>query len=195
MASEPKTSPVNRKGNKFKIDFGAIPDNALPAGEYTAVINKVTFKEGEKAPYLNWEFDILDEEFADRKVWMITSFADNALFRLKAVAASLGFEGMFELEIEEGTDLVLSPDFAGTEVSIKTSLREYQGQNRANIDSILDYFTEHHLGVVPDEEDEDEDDFEDLEDEEEDFDEFEDEDEDDAPEAVAPVVGRKKVKK
>lgn len=152
---------VQETGGKFKIDFSDIPDNSLPEGEYTAKINNVMLKEGAKAPYLNWEFDILDEEYEDRKVWMITSLADAALFRLKQVAEALGFEGGFDFEVDE-QGYVVDPELAGCEVSVKVEQREYQGTKRANVVAILDYFTDVHLGGEPEAE-EDEDDFEDLE--------------------------------
>lgn len=181
---------------KFKIDFSNIPDNVVPEGTYTATINKVELKEGTKAPYLNWEFDIMNEGYEDRKVWLITSLADNALFRLKQVAENLGFEGGFDFETNEN-NFVVEPQLAGTEVSISVVHREYNGQTRASVETILDYFTENHLGEAPDD-DEEEDEFDDFEDEFDDLDDLdEDEDEPESesepePEAAIPASPGKK---
>lgn len=146
----------------IKINFGDIPDNLPPEGEAEAVITKVELKTGKDSgkPYLNWEFELLDPEFLGRKVWMITSLADTAIFRLKQTVEALGIVDSLDLDIDEETNLVTSPDFVDTEVTILIKHNTWQDEKRAQASKILDYHTTHHLG-----EEAGDDEFEDFDDE------------------------------
>lgn len=147
----------------FKFNFDDIPDNVVPEGEVEATITKVELKYGKASnkPYLNWEFTITEGDYEKSKLWMVTVFAEAALFRLKQVAESLGFEGIFEIEIDEDTSLVTYPELEDTAVTLKVHHEEYLGRKQARVTSILDYHTTHHLG---DEDVEEDDDFDLLED-------------------------------
>lgn len=134
---------------KLNFNFNDIPDDIIPEGEYEAEIAKVVLKEGNKAPYLMWEFDITDFDHSGRKLWMNTSLSDRALFRLKDTCEQLGFDGMIELEIDEESGEVVYPDFVETGVLLKVAVKpHYQDATRKqnDITEILDYYTTHHLG-------------------------------------------------
>lgn len=100
---------------QFKLDFSDIPSNTLPPGEYEAIIAKVEGRDGPTAPYLNWEFDVIDPEYVGRKLWMITSLSAKALWGLRDNLEALGVDvdGELDLELEEGTNILIEPDVIG----------------------------------------------------------------------------------
>lgn len=122
---------------QFKLDFSDIPSNTLPPGEYEAIIAKVEGREGPTAPYLNWEFDILDPEYVGRKVWMITSLSPKALWGLRDNLEALGIdvEGELDLELEEGTNILIDPDVIGEPCLLGITVEKGQRgeQNRVRI--------------------------------------------------------------
>lgn len=163
---------------RFNFNFDDIPDNVPPEGEAEVVVEKVELKFGKDSgqPYLNWEFKITEGDYTNNKIWLITSLAENGLWRLKQLAEEMGFAGEFELEIDDETNLVIFPPFEGTALTVNLHHEEYQGRKQARISSVVDYHTTHHLEGSESadeegwEEDDDEDEFEDfeeLEDEEE----------------------------
>lgn len=95
--------------------FADVEDSfaVLPAGTYSAVVFKGEVKEaGEKAKhpgsqYIAWEFNITDEGYEKRKVWMNSSLVEAALPMLMRFLKAVGEteESLrnpeFELEIEK----------------------------------------------------------------------------------------------
>lgn len=131
---------------QFKINFDEIPDNVVPEGDVDATITAIELRTSKaNKPYLNWEFTVSDGDYQNSKIWMITSLAENALFRLKQIAEQLGFEGQFDLEIDEETNKVVYPDLEGTAVTLEIYHEEYEGRKTARIAKIKDYHTTHHL--------------------------------------------------
>lgn len=123
----------------LKLDFTNIPDNFIPAGEVDAVITKVVVREGKNAPYLNWEFDLVDPEHKGRKVWMMTSLSEKSLWRLRDVFKSLGLDAeSVALDVEE--DIVINPPLANVPVRLKLSVEEYEGTKRNRVDAILERY-------------------------------------------------------
>ena len=157
----------------FKFNFDEIPDSVPPEGEVEAVIDKVVMKLGKDSgqPYLNWQFTIVEGDYTNQKVWMITSLSEKALFRLRDVFKGLGFTDMVELVIDEdeneqGEQLLIEPELEGVPVTLKISHREYQGRKQASVDEILDYHTTAHLegyDIDAGVEDEDEEEWEEAE--------------------------------
>lgn len=205
--SEKKKTPT-KSASRIVLDFSDIPENIPDEGSHEAVIEQVEMRYGKNsgAPYLNWQFRILDGDYANFKVWMMTSLSPAALFRVKAVAEALGFEGGMELEVDEDSNMVIYPPFEGTAVTIEIEHQSYQGRDQARVKDILDYHTTHHLEGVFDDDDEwaDVDDDDDVDDDElveeylddlaEDIDD-DDEEEEEEEEEVAPVVPKRRRKK
>lgn len=68
--------------------------SAFPAGLYTAKLLEVEQKEGKtsKKPYWNWTFEVTEEGPAKgRRLWVMTSLSENALFKLKEVFLAFGY--------------------------------------------------------------------------------------------------------
>ena len=170
----------------FSFNFDDIPDSVPGEGEIEAVIDNIELKYGKDSgkPYLNWTFTIVEGDHEKSKLWMITSLADTALFRLKQIAEQLGFEGLFELEIDENTNMVTYPPLDGTAVTLDIHHEEYQGRKTAKVSNIVDYHTTHHLP------DGDADEFEDLEEDEVDegFAELEEEEAEQEEQIVTPPM-------
>lgn len=69
---------------------------ALDEGTYLGMLNKVVEKQGQNAPYWEWEFSIVGnaegEEMKGGRLWENTSLSDNALWRLKAMFEAFGVD-------------------------------------------------------------------------------------------------------
>lgn len=117
----------------------------LPGGEWYGVeIDKVEVRENKDgdALYLNWELVVIDGDYENRRLWMITSLKDTALFRLKSVLDSLDvMDDEYEIEIEYDDDIdpstksgprLLYPEVEGLEASVFVKNEMYDGreQNR-----------------------------------------------------------------
>jgi hypothetical protein len=63
-------------------------------GTYLAVLNKVEEKQGKKAPYWEWEFQVVGNEDGESiqgaRIWENTSLSQAALWRLKEMFAAFG---------------------------------------------------------------------------------------------------------
>lgn len=127
---------------KVQLDFSNLPSNYVEAGEYQAVINKVTLKESKNtgSQYLNWEFDLVEEEHLGHRVYMMTSLNPQALWKVRDQFEILGIQTeVMELEVtEEG--VVMTPFLAGRAVKLKISVEEYNGRNQNRVDGILEYY-------------------------------------------------------
>ena len=106
----------------------------IPVGVYNATVFNIETKEGaeSKKPYLNWTFQVQDERFANRRVWLMTSLQPNSLWRLKEVLEALGLEGdmskQFELDI---------PALLGTECKIQVVHEEYQWKTSDKVSKVM----------------------------------------------------------
>lgn len=89
--------PKLNKSLAAKTEEAEVKDfTALPAGVYTSKLLEVEVKEGLQSgkPYWNWTFEVDGEEHpdhADRRLWVITSLSENALFKLKEVFHAFGY--------------------------------------------------------------------------------------------------------
>ena len=117
----------------------------LPEGEYGVEIDSVEVRENKNgdALYLNWTLVVVDGDFENRRLWMITSLKDTALFRLKSVFENLDVLDDEEMEIEYDDDIdpstkegprLLYPEVDGIEATavVKNEMYEGREQNRVN---------------------------------------------------------------
>lgn len=117
----------------------------LPGGEWYGVeVDKVEVRENKDgdALYLNWELVVIDGDYENRRLWMITSLKDTALFRLKQVFDQLDVmddDGQIEIEYDDDVDpssksgpRLLYPEVEGLEASVFVKNEMYDGreQNR-----------------------------------------------------------------
>lgn len=131
------------------VDFSDVEEfEALPKGEYGAVIVKAEYRvpaDSEKFPYINLEMDVKDVIQADadvnldgnRKLWSILSLSPKALWRTKQVFENLGiFAETMELDVDEETNMVVSPELVGIPVVCAVSQRVYEGRTQNQVDAI-----------------------------------------------------------
>lgn len=120
----------------IEVDFSEAESfEPLDEGFYPVVVSQVEIREGEKGPYLNWELDVTHDDFKGRRLWMVTSLAPKALFRLKEVFEALDvYQEKVEIDYDEDTGIVTSPELAGLACQAVVSQEAYQGrlQNRVN---------------------------------------------------------------
>jgi hypothetical protein len=130
------------------VNFSDVEDfEAIPEGEYGAEVDKVEVRrnKADDGDYLNWEFVILDGDYENRRLWLITSLKPTALFRLKDIFEQLDvLEGdEMELEYDDDQDVTTSsgprllyPDVEGMEVSIRVKNETYDGKERNKVESV-----------------------------------------------------------
>lgn len=119
------------------VSFADVPDRSpLKPGKYEVVIQQVEVKQSESGehPYLNWTLEVTEGEHEGRKLYMITSLSPKSLWNLQNVLQSFGLEGdEVELEVDEDTNMLISPDLSG-EVAIATvAAQMYQGRPSAKV--------------------------------------------------------------
>ena len=135
----------------LSVNFAEIEGSfePLPEGEYECVIEKVEVRDSKSSDhdYLNWELKVLDEDYEDRRLWMITSLSPKALFRLKDVLVAIDvIDGDEELEIEWEDDvditsqegpLVTNPDLDGLPCVAVVTNEVYEGRERNRVNELL----------------------------------------------------------
>lgn len=108
--------------------------SALPAGKYLAQLRDVdTTKEGAKGPYWSWEFEVIEGDHTNRRLWVNTSLSENADWKMKEVFNGLGHDATSDTDdmIGEKCWLVVS------ERIIEQGARA--GQKGNNVDQVLVY--------------------------------------------------------
>ena len=135
------------------INFSDVEDfEALPEDEYAVEIDKVEVRSNKAGDgeYLNWELVVLDGDYENRRLWMITSLKPTALFRLKRVFEELDVLDGDEIDLEYDDDeqvtsssgpRLLYPELEGLECVAKVTNEMYDGRERNRVE---DLFTERH---------------------------------------------------
>lgn len=134
----------------YKVDFANVESfEPVPEDEYGVEIEKVEVRENKNgdALYLNWELVIVDGDYENQRLWLITSLKDTALFKLKQV-----FEGLDiideedELELEYDDDIepstkegprLLDPDLEGLEATVIVKNQMYDGKEQNRVMDIF----------------------------------------------------------
>lgn len=132
----------------INVDFSDVDSfEPLPEGQYDVEIDKVEVRENKAGDglYLNWELIVLDGEYENRRLWMITSLKPQALFRLKQVLEDLGVtddeDEEVELEYDDDVDpttqsgpRLLFPEVEGLEAVavVKNEMYDGREKNRVN---------------------------------------------------------------
>jgi len=131
------------------VNFQDVEDfDALPEGEYAVEIDKVEVRQNKAgdANYLNWEFVVLDGDYENRRLWLITSLKPTALFRLKSVLEQLDLLEGEEMELEYDDDQevttssgprLIYPDVEGLEATVRVKNEIYDGKERSKVDDLF----------------------------------------------------------
>jgi hypothetical protein len=122
----------------------------LPEGTYDIEIDKVEVRrnKADDGDYLNWELVVIDGEYENRRLWMITSLKPNALFRLKQVLEELGMleDEDEEMDIEYDDDVdpstsggprVLYPELEGIEAVAQVKNEMWEGRERNRVENLF----------------------------------------------------------
>lgn len=132
-----------------KIDFSDVESfEPLPEGEYDIEIDKVEVRMNKAGDgmYLNWELLVLDGEFENRRLWMITSLKPTALFRLKQVLEDLDVleDDEVELEYDDDVDVtssggprLLYPELEGIQAVAVVRNEMYEGKEKNRVEQLL----------------------------------------------------------
>jgi hypothetical protein len=99
----------------------------------------------EDGDYLNWEFVVIDGDYENRRLWLITSLKPTALFRLKGLFEQLDVLDGDEMELEYDDDKevtqssgprLLYPDVEGLEATAKVTVEMYDGKERNKVSEV-----------------------------------------------------------
>jgi hypothetical protein len=119
--------------NLSKSEAGRDP---LPTGTYSGSVTTSEQRqaEGKDYPYLNWEILVEVPDEKPRTLYLITTLAPHALFRLKELLLACG-EDPEALNAEEGFDFD-PEDYYGAEVIVTVGTESFEGTLRNRIKRI-----------------------------------------------------------
>jgi len=123
-------------GQVLKLDFTGVSTDfePLPVGNYQAVVAEAEYiARSEKSgnPYLKFVFEIHEEGYAGRKLFLNTSLQPAALWKLGKVLHALGIEVP---QSEFTLDLSV---LAGMPCTLAVAAREYQGKMRNDVTEVM----------------------------------------------------------
>lgn len=138
---------------ELRVNFAEVESlnfEPVPEGKYNVVVETVEVRESKSSdhPYLNWELRIVDEDYEDQRLWMITSLSPKAMFRLKDQLLDLevidGEEDDFPIEWDDDVDVtpkegpvLTNPDVIGMEGVALVKNEMYEGKERNRVEEIL----------------------------------------------------------
>lgn len=127
----------------INVDFSDVPTNEpVPDGRYPVVVEQAEIRDSKSSDsqYINWELRIMDGEYANRRLFMMTSLSKKALWRLRAVLKNLGcYPGdKFTIEKDEGSGIMLFPQVVGATGVAVSKIETYQGEERSRTEELLD---------------------------------------------------------
>src|SRR6476469_5174476 len=133
--------------NFAEVEGGFEP---VPEGNYEVVVERVEVRDSKSSDhdYLNWELKILDEEYEDQRLWMITSLSPKAMFRLKDVFLALGViegdEEDFNIDWDDDVEigqkegpLLTEPEVEGLNAIAVVHNEVYDNRDRNKVDTLL----------------------------------------------------------
>lgn len=117
-----------RRSSTIQLDLSGVEARVLvPEDEYLVKVHEVTEQEGDKAPYLAWQFKIADGKYEGQTLYNNTSLSEQSLWNLRALLEALGVEipeETFDLDLEEMKDL---------ELMVAVEHETYEGKKKARI--------------------------------------------------------------
>lgn len=126
---------------KVSIDFSEVPDfEALPKGYYPVIVVEVVKKENKagNGEYLNWTLEVAEGEFANRKLWAITSLKPTGLWKLKEAFEAFGINlSQVDLDIDDDTSMLISPEVVGKACQALVEQQMYQGRLNNKVSALF----------------------------------------------------------
>lgn len=126
----------------FSVDFSKIESqDPVPTSNQPVVIDSIEFRQSKSSehPYLNWKLIISDGPFSGRTLWMITSLAPKALFRLQEVLSALGLPSSEQLDfqVDDATNILIKPPIAGKAAIARVTQETYEGTVRNRVEQLI----------------------------------------------------------
>lgn len=131
------------EGQNFTLDLSGVDENsaggfeALPKGEYEAIVDEVEFGYSQKsgAPMLTWKFQLTDTE-PKRKMFFYTVLNQNfGIAALKKTLVNLGLEiDWANFNPQEFAD---QGEAIGLPIRLKLGIQKYEGEKRNNVKDTL----------------------------------------------------------
>lgn len=125
----------------ISLDFDNVPDfEPIPSGDYPVVVDHVEVRTGKDSgqPYLNWELVVSEGEFEGRHLFMTSGLSEKSLWRLKTIFANLGIlESQMEIEVDDESSYVISPELAGVAAIAVVTLGVYQNKPNNSVGDLL----------------------------------------------------------
>jgi hypothetical protein len=126
---------------KVTVDFSDVKSGgAIPIGQYPGVIADAVLKqkEGSDHPYINWDVVVAEGEYEGRHQFGTTSFKPSALWKMMETFQNLGVSAQeVELEFDDTTSQLVSPEVIGLPCVIDVFQEEYNGRMTSKISNIL----------------------------------------------------------
>lgn len=128
----------------LRIDFSEVEDtfDVLPEGRYECVLEDCQVRESKSSDnnYLNFEFEVVDGEYEDRRIWIGKSFSPKALAQMEQTLVALGaieededvefdWDDSVDVTPNEGPQLT-NPEVIGLPASIVTVNSVHEGRER-----------------------------------------------------------------
>lgn len=83
--------PQLSKSTSEKVTSSGGTFDPLPVGPYVSRLVAVEVREGAKAPYWSWEYEVVDPpEYAKRRLWNNTSLSERALWKMQETFKAFG---------------------------------------------------------------------------------------------------------
>lgn len=135
----------------IKINFAEVESSfePLPEGTYECLIELVEVRESKSSDndYLNWELTVqAPEEHKGRKLWLITSLGEKALWKLKDTLLALEVieeDDELDLDWEEDVDItpkegprLLNPEVDGKACLAVVTNEVYEGRERNRVQEL-----------------------------------------------------------
>ena len=125
-----RSSSSRKKSRIITVDFSNVEDSQklVAEGEYICKVVDIEQKEGDKADYLAWKFEILDGDFEGSFLYTNTSLSEQSLWSLRNLMECMGFE------VEKKSSDIDIDEFIDSEVGLYVAHDDsYDGRPRSKV--------------------------------------------------------------
>ncbi len=119
--------------NDYVVDFSDVEERdftPIPRGRYVVEIVGAEINDGTSYPYLGMEYQVMEGDFAERKLWDNMSFSPKALWKLKGFYRAMGAT---DDEMAAGEFNVEPDDLIGQEIMIQVAVKADQDGEPRNV--------------------------------------------------------------
>lgn len=129
----PKKKSLQKKGRKLDFTGVETGGKAVPDGNYLAEVVSVEEKEGNESgePYLAWKWKILEGPGKGATVYDNTSLQPQALWRLRGMLESMGFD------VPDGAMDFDEQDCIGEQCILEITNEKYNGKDKPRVSGFM----------------------------------------------------------